>query len=165
MKRILFVIVVACALLVAPGIAQAYDQVDEIAWKTGTGDNWYTFVGDVYTTLNGDMLTVEYVARPGYMFAETHLAVAETVEAIPHRNGGPVPGRFPYGMEHAPLVGTQTYSVDVSGMDLPVVIVAHAVVVRLSDCTRETGWATGCTSPTWAYPGSNWARYFMFPRP
>ena len=108
-------------------------------------------------------------------FTETHLAVGEYVDpsdpadsaiiGIPvNQKGNPVPGLFPFSDEYAPPVLSRTYNVDVGSLTPPYVILAHAMVVRLSDGLTKTGWATGCTSPYWRFSGRNWARDFDFPR-
>lgn len=182
MKRLLLVIALMGTLILGTGVASAFaegewinGQFDEIVWNTpGEGENGFTDVGHVSTYMSADGKTLKvvffaWVTWPygDYALAETHLAVAPTVEALPHSNGGLVPGRFEFKTEHDPWVFDRyTYYVDVSQIpaDQDIVIAAHAVVVRLSDGRTETGWATGCYTDQWAYDGANWGRYYVYRR-
>lgn len=186
-KRVLLAfMVVVVALLLVPAVALAdapiAEQHDEIAWKTGPYPYWYTWVGDVYTQLWADgTMRVMYVARAGFAFAETHVAVgeyadpsnpnAESIVGIPvTRKGSPVPGQFPFGDEwyqYAPdYVKVKTYIFNVHDLGLsspPYVVLAHCVAVDLATGQMETGWATGCRDHYWDFPGANWARFFDIP--
>jgi hypothetical protein len=170
MKKRFMVVLLALVLCLGatPAFAdESWDeyQNDEIVWKTGPAGawNWYTIVGEVHTKIDrtANTVTVTYVAHEGFKFAETHLAVAGSLDGIPHTKGGPTPGKFAFGDEWKPFVSEVTYVADITGIPRDEVhVVAHAVVVRESDGMTETGWATGCFEPYFDYPGKNWARWY-----
>lgn len=170
-KRFLLVALLALALCLGAAPAYASDtaadgcQMDEIVWKTGPAGawNWYTVVGEMHTMIDcgAHTVTITFYAYEGYKFTETHLAVAETLEGIPHSKGGPKPGNFEFGDEWNPPVSEVTYVVDISDMpEKSFPVAAHAVMVRESDGMMQTAWGTGCFQPAFDYPGSNWARYY-----
>ena len=83
-------------------------------------------------------LYVQYMTtEPGWMIAETHLAVADSVAGIPQtKKGNPIPGQFEYSMHHDPMVQQYTYEVPLGAWDActidELIIAAHAVVVDTS---------------------------------
>lgn len=171
MKKSLLVL--ALALVMCLGVTPAFAsdiaadgcQMDEIVWKTGPADawNWYTVVGEMHTRIDpgANTATITFYAHEGYKFAETHLAVAGSLDGIPHSKGGPKPGRFAFGDSWSPLVSEVTYVVDITNLPKDdLIVAAHSVVVRESDGAMETAWGTGCFEPGFAYPGSNWARWY-----
>lgn len=163
MKKVLLLglaVVIIVLLMAAPALAET-TQYSSIVWKTGTGTNWYSVVGGVVTTLDGNTLRVTFNANGAYRLLETHLAVGDNLLDIPHNNGGPIPGRFPYSNEYSPGVASDSYVVDVTGMTRPIFVAAHAVLVRCSDGRVETGWGTSCKDYRWAFPGANWARFIQ----
>lgn len=165
MKRLLLVAVLTVALL-GLGVSQAfaYDEYCYTVWKTGPypGDytNWFTSVGNVSIyDLGGGVLKVRFQAWEDYEILETHAHAAPTLEGIPHNNGGPIPGKFAEGMEHDPAVTDYIHYLDISGYPDNYYVVAHVVMRNTVTGQVETGWATDCNTASWAYPGSNWARF------
>jgi hypothetical protein len=165
---VVFLVAVMCLWLTpaaASDMAADGCQMDEIVWKTGPypAAGWQTIVGEMHTRIDpfAGTATITFYAHEGYSFAETHLAVAGTLDGIPHSKGGPTPGKFAYGDEWSPRVTEATYVVDISQLpEDDLFVAAHAVVVRDSDGMTETAWGTGCFEPDFAYPGSNWARFY-----
>jgi len=116
-----------------------------------------TDVGDVTVWRDGDTLYVKYIVTGGRCaLLETHLAVANSVAAIPQAKGNPIPGQFAYMMVHNPPVTEYTYAVDVTGWAGETkYIAAHAAVTCAGK--KDTAWGAGK-----AFPGKNWATYFTY---
>lgn len=108
-------------------------------------------------------LYVQFSTSNGWLLGETHVAVATSLAGIPQKNGNPIPGQFPYKMNHNPPVGTYTYIIPLDNWQpgQQLYIAAHAVVVQLDQngnvIRRETGWGNGP-----GFPGKNWATYIMY---
>ena len=114
-------------------------------------------VGEVNVWNDGTNLYVQFITEGGWQLVETNLAVATSLEGIPQTgSGNPKVGKFPYkddpdGTYEIPLAwsaGTRLY------------IAAHAVVYNPCLDQEETAWAFYCN--TWAFPGRNWATYFVY---
>lgn len=107
-------------------------------------------------------LYVKYATTGGWYLAETHVAVATTLDGIPQKNGNAAPGQFPYKTIHDPVVTEYTYVIPlapyVAGTQL--FVATHASVVLLNGgqiVDQQTGWGNG--DP---FPGKNWGMYFNF---
>jgi len=93
-------------------------------------------VGYVSITDSGDTLTVTYVVEAAdWYLKQTHLAVGDSLDDIPQKNGNPIPGQFPYHTDYslADMVTTDTYVIDITGLGDPLYVAAHAKLVNLSD--------------------------------
>ncbi len=109
-------------------------------------------VGSVTCWINGDFLFIEYATDGGWSLAETHCAVAEFLEDIPHTpSGNPKVGHFPLKKEHEPFTTVHTDSLDMDAWGFSeaeeLIIAAHASVQMLSGegtVLREEGaWGAG----------------------
>ena len=88
-------------------------------------------VGNVDVWNDGDYLYVQYVTSGGWCLTETHLHVATSMEAIPQRNGNPVPGQFDYKAEHD-CITQYPYTIPLNWDPCTnVYIAAHAVVQKV----------------------------------
>jgi hypothetical protein len=89
-------------------------------------------VGDMKVWNDGDTLYVKYeITEDGWEITETHLAVAESLDDIPQKNGNPAPGQFAYKTDHDPAVTEYTYELDLDwDFDTELYIAAHAVVQK-----------------------------------
>jgi len=97
-------------------------------------------VGEVSVTETNGSIEVTYTTETDWKITETHLAVADEEPVVANGNewfdngwlnpgGNPPPGQFPEGDDFGnPGVDEATYTVDVSGMNYPVYVGAHAVV-------------------------------------
>lgn len=115
-------------------------------------------VGEVSVSDDGVNLTVKYVTTDGWVINETHLAVAESSDAIPQtKKGNPIPGQFEYKNESQDLGITEyTYEIPLSwaaGTELS--IAAHAEV--WNGTLNETAWGNGTE-----FSGKNWAMFFTY---
>jgi hypothetical protein len=121
-------------------------------------------------------LDVVYEIDPDnhWYLAETHLAVVcDDPGAIPQTDtGNPIPGHFPYSMEHDPYHDKEyTYLVPLDQFGdcetLVLYIAAQAEVVKRRGCEivrEETAWG-GCMGDCcFSFSGSNWATFFAFGR-
>ena len=118
-------------------------------------------VGDVIVWGDGQTLYVKYaISVEGCLLAETHLAIADSLDKIPQtKKGNPIPGQFPYKEVHNPPVTEYTYTVDATQWSptAKLYIAAHAVVVCPEG--EETAWATTGDKE---FEGANWATYFTY---
>ena len=175
---------VASLMLVIPAIAGEF-SVDLIAGARSAHGG--TDVGDVTVSdsalANPDgvsvdvTLVVKFSAQDLWLLAETHLAVAETLEEIPQSGGGnPRPGKFEYKWEAETtndVVGSYEYpAIALEGLEpgATVYIAAHAAVVTLGEdadgdgypdvIEDESAWGKGED-----FSGRNWAMYFTYTVP
>jgi hypothetical protein len=89
-------------------------------------------VGTVKVWNDGVNLYVKYETTGGWKMTETHLAVATSLDGIPHtKTGNPIPGKFEYSTEHDPWLTEYIYEVDLDTWTSETIlhIAAHAVVV------------------------------------
>jgi hypothetical protein len=120
-----------------------------------------------------NVLHIEYATTGGWMLAETHLAVAGSMEEFPvTRSGNPIPGHFPLTGTHDPPVNWFEYTVDLDAMGLAEAEVlyaaAHAVVKKFDGgmvVGEESAWCEG--DPFRPAPSGekiqrkgNWGMYF-----
>jgi hypothetical protein len=135
-----------------------------------------TVVGRVYAYYHDGMLYVTFDVEEPWCFTELHLAVAESLDKIPQKNGNPIPGKFPDKYKPAvPGACEHTYTFEVPFSlvcnDGNPVIAAHAKVKNTTGypCLDPvTGQPTGetCyrTETAWGerdgFSGTNWAMYF-----
>lgn len=93
-------------------------------------------VGTVAVTNDDTNLYVTYNTTGGWYIAETHLAVASSLDSIPQTgSGNPIPGQFPYKGTHEGNTEEVTYAIDrqlyPDGMMLYIAV--HAVVVKVTE--------------------------------
>ncbi|UCF06851.1 MAG: LamG domain-containing protein [bacterium] len=109
-------------------------------------------IGSVTCWIEGDTLYVEYVNEGGWVLAETHLAVAASLEEIPTTpSGNPRVGHFPCKGSHQPAVTEYRYPIDLASLGLDeadeVLIAAHADVQLVSSTDEvlqaEGAWSEG----------------------
>jgi len=95
--------------------------------------------GEVNIWVQDGTLMVKYVTNKDWLISETHLAVENNAEAIPHTNSGnPKIGNFTYQGYHDPMLSEVLYEVPLANYGSTVYIAAHAVVWQLScDGIRE----------------------------
>lgn len=170
-SKILFsVLAMALAFFVA-GAAQAAlptgtcgraTTVDLLAGQT-------TKAGTVTVSNDAVNLYVTYnTAGTGWYLSATHLHVAGSLAEIPQtKSGNPKIGTFSYKRDYAPPVTEDTYIIPLAqygweaDRTTPLVVAAHAVVVKLDGfgvtTATETGWAAGLS-----FPGGSWAMYFNY---
>jgi hypothetical protein len=118
-------------------------------------------VGDVLVWNDGDYLYVKYVITdPDWTITETHLHVATSLEAIPQKNGNPIPGKFDYN-DQWDHVSEVLYEIELTWeYETELYIAVHAVVEKvISEYEIQTETAWGAPEP---FPGKNWATYFMY---
>ncbi len=134
------------------------DTVDLIAGQ-------HIDVGDIKIWNNGESLFIEFNTTDGWSMTETHLAVATTVDDIPHtKKGNPIPGKFSHKATHNPVVGQYTYKIGLESAEFAQVekifVAAHADVQRIEKgrvIQQETAWGEG--EP---FKGRNWATYTTY---
>ena len=112
-------------------------------------------------------LHITYATTGGWEITETHVAVALSLDGIPHTNSGnPKVGKFPYTN---PAVSEPTlveYIIDLN--DFPslyhapyyygTLYVATHAVVQNPLYGQETAWGDTISQQ---FPGNNWALYFV----
>lgn len=174
MKR-LFVPLMLVALLVTlfPVVAAADPvSVPAVNYKLIAGQNLQ--VGWVEVSYDAGVLHVKYVMlqpmwEAGYCLEETHVHVADSLAGIPQTNGNPIPGQFDYKQDDLGCVRRVDYWIPLAGWDgtTPLYIAAHAVIHNAYDpYFDETGWGVWCGHiDRYAFPGSNWAAYIIYPLP
>ncbi|BEP18351.1 hypothetical protein PYJP_17030 [Pyrofollis japonicus] len=97
---------------------------------------------------------------------ETHLAVAKSLDDIPHtKKGNPVPGKFPYKAVHNPPTTAVTYTIPLKDIGAKpgdtVYIAAHAVVMKTvwKEPYRETMYLSDTGQTGNDSKGANIYRY------
>jgi hypothetical protein len=122
--------------------------------------------GSVTVSNDADLLSIEITAASGWLLAETHAAVARSLEYLPQTgSGNPQVGHFDLAEEHDPPVSSFTYEISLAEYEyLPgddLVLAVHAVVQQFDGGSvpiqEETAWADGLE-----FPGSSWATYFEY---
>ncbi|MEF8881163.1 MAG: hypothetical protein V5A34_01400 [Halapricum sp.] len=81
-----------------------------------------------------DDLTVTYETNGDWYLSETHLEVVNDPAEFPTAgNNNPKVGQFEYGQTYGPGMQTDSFTVDVSDLEAPYHVAAHAVVYHV-DC-------------------------------
>lgn len=128
MKTLRSLIVVALLLAMPAAVFAALVEVDMVADGGSTATE--TVVGKVQAWNDADNLYVQYFPQPPWYLRLTHVEVATSWEAIPQKNGNPIPGQFTYGDgagPHAiPLQDIEGYT----GPGDKLYIAAHAEVCK-----------------------------------
>jgi hypothetical protein len=157
MKKVL--LPVAALVLSLSMVMPAIADVTAALWA----GNGAIHVGSVTVSNDGSALNVTYdITLGGWLIAETHVAVGESVEDIPQTNSGnPKIGHFDSSSEHDPGVITVTHTIPLDGMTGTIVIAAHAVVYNPEIPQEETAWARKCGEQL-EFEGNNWATYFTY---
>jgi hypothetical protein len=95
-------------------------------------------VGEVRTWNDGSNLYVKYmVTNSDWCLTLTHLHVATSMEAIPQKNGNPIPGKFDLKMPHE-CVSEYTYVIPMSfPVGTQLYIAAHAEVCPTTGATSD----------------------------
>ena len=142
---ILGLVLTGCTLLSNVGQVPTTEQSDITYLTKGAGDEdsaeeFPLFagqnmdVGMVKVWNDSDYLYVKYIVDEPWCLTETHLDVADSVEAIPQKNGNPIPGQFEYKMEHD-CVPEYLYTIEMSLIPGDKLFIAtHAVVSDASIC-------------------------------
>ena len=124
----------------------------------------HTVVGNVHVSHQGPDLIITYTTDGCWLITETHLAVATSLNGIPHNNkGNPKIGHFQYKSEHDPGEDVVTHTIHLVDLGLSpsysglLYIAAHAVVYCDCDGRTETAWADNALQ----FPGNSWALYFI----
>lgn len=125
-------------------------------------------VGTVSIWNNEGTLYVMYrITSEEWDLGEAHLAIAQNVNQIPRKKGGPIPGKFPYKMEFEEL-GVKEYIFEIPlGSWTPgtyLVVAAHAQIYQIAyDAYQEpyfiyeSAWADGTT-----FSRRGWAMWFNY---
>ena len=92
-------------------------------------------VGDIVITNTEQVLTVTFMAAPGYELKGTYVYVGDCNQ-VPMNGGQPDPGQFPLQNIHSPTVASFTYSLPVSSLDSCYCIAANADVVMPGSCNQ-----------------------------
>jgi hypothetical protein len=172
-KSVVLTLIVLLSLIAAPAFAQSGLVKNEVASITSQACGESTVVtlfagqhidaGSVTVWNDVTNLYVRYEATGGWDLAETHLAVATSLDGIPQKRGNPAPGQFPYKTTHLPTVTGYTYTIPLGAFAAgdELFVAAHASLVLLDEAGRviqqETGWGDG-----FDFAGRNWATYFNF---
>jgi len=105
-----------------------------------------------------------YTGDGDWVITGLHLQIANDLSGIPQTNtGNPIPGKFEYNVYFDTPVTEYSLSKAISDLgitdltDETVVIVAQADVYNTVTGENETAWADGQ-----AFPGKNWATYFVY---
>jgi hypothetical protein len=124
-------------------------------------------VGDTYIFMvNSTHVRIKITTASGFELAETHIHVAASLDAIPQKNGNPIPGQFMDGVTHGSGVTMYRQTFDVTGMET-IFIAIHAVVRGTGNCEsfEETAWSVrDCEGllTTLPFAGNNWAVYLTY---
>jgi hypothetical protein len=121
--------------------------------------------GTVTISHDADTLYIAIALADGWTMSESHVAVGDSPDDIPHSRGGPVPGRFPFKRDYDPAVSSDVYALSLAelGYDLgPGTCVPRDLVVAVHAALRgprgnETAWSDGS-----AFPGRNWATFTTY---
>lgn len=122
-------------------------------------------VGDIIVTREGNTLTVKYCTTGDWLIIETHLAVNDSLSKIPQtKKGSPIPGQFPYGGPLPEATNCVEYTIDVTGLNCPLYIAAHAIVVKMCERPVIVGYTTheesltvaSNTTAEWSADGTDW---------
>jgi hypothetical protein len=166
MKRALLptlalVLALGVALPIAAPVA-AHTEWAPLTLELYAGQN--TWIGEVFVWNDDTDLHVTYYTDGGWGLVETHLAVATSLDGIPHNNrGNPKIGKFPYKGSAG-----EFYTIDLDWADGTTLYIAfHAVATNWPCPEQETAWPLSyCTgggyAPTYQFPGNSWATYFTY---
>jgi hypothetical protein len=121
-------------------------------------------VGRVCVTEAADSVFVRFVLDGGWRLAETHVAVAPSLDSLPKGGGGhPILGRFPHKATHGRDLSEFVYAIASAGLtrgpDGSLVVAAHAEILRGDQ--NEGAWAKGQAFTDGGGP----ATYFIYRRP
>lgn len=159
MKRVT-ILAPAIALVIAlslTAVGIAYSEEDP--YSTGLIAGQEIDVGNVSVWNDVDTLYVKFETTDSWYLNETHVAVGTSVDAIPQKNGNPIPGKFEYKNES--FTNEYTYAIPLTGAQ-ELIIAAHAEVLLLDEngvvVQEETAWGDGAD-----FEGRNWAMYFIYP--
>lgn len=98
-------------------------------------------VGDILITNTEQVLTVTFMAAPGYEFKGTYVYVGDCNQ-VPMDGNQPDPGQFPLQNIHTPTVASFTYSLPLSSLDSCYCIAANADVVSPGSCPQAIDFNT-----------------------
>ena len=165
MRKKLLIVVITLALtlgLVLPVVVPALANIETDPREVNLWAGNDHLAGIIEVWNDATELHVTYTTLNGWMLAETHLAVAQSVSGIPQVNGNPVPGQFSWKTEHDPAVFSYEYVINLEDAGLAagdeVCIATHAAVI-MGDW-EETAWSADC--PPFRFHGNNWAWYFRY---
>jgi len=139
---ILGLVLAGCSLLSNVGQVPTNEQSSINYLTKGAGDEGsaeefplfagqHIDVGIIKVWNDSDNLYVKYIVDDPWCLTETHLHVADSAEAIPQKNGNPIPGKFKYKRDHDPCVTDYTYTIEMSLIPGDeIYIAAHAVVKK-----------------------------------
>lgn len=116
--------------LVAPIPVNADNNCGE-KYSTKLMAGQYTEVGELLVWVDGRKLFAQFAAYDGNLFSETHLAVENDPNEIPHtKSGNPKIGNFEFHGEYSPMESDVIYEINLDEKELTgvVTIAAHAVV-------------------------------------
>jgi hypothetical protein len=136
-------IVLAFLLALVPVGAMAHTEEEPFEADLLAGQE--IDVGDVLVWNDADNLYVKFVIGEGadWCITETHLHVAMSLDAIPQKNGNPIPGQFEYKDEQD-CVSEFQYVIPLTwDVDTELYIAAHAVVLSPIEGCSETVWQIG----------------------
>jgi hypothetical protein len=120
-------------------------------------------VGNAIVINDTDVLTIQIETAGGWALAETHVAVATSLEGIPqNRSGNPKVGHFGLSAQHDPPVPHFEYEIDCAYEPGQTLFVAVHAVVQLPDETGDRIEEEGAWADGFAFPGKNWATYFNY---
>ena len=131
-----------------PSIAMAHTAEDPFVTDLiagGGNPNSQIDVGDILVWNDADYLYVKYITTDGWTLAETHLAVATSLDGIPQtKKGNPIPGMFEYSTVHDPTTTTEyLYTIPQTwDVHATLYIAAHAEVLKLIGSCTTWQWAT-----------------------
>jgi hypothetical protein len=132
------------------------------AWSTPLLAGQTIPAGTVTVYNDASKIYVHYSATAPWLLGEVHVAVADSLAAIPQtKRGNPIPGRFAYSASFA--AGITEYMVAIPRVGAlaaapQIVVAAHAVVhAPENEGGTQTGWGFG-----FGFPGSNWATYLAY---
>lgn len=104
-------------------------------------------VARVCLSNTSDSLIVHFQAEEGWVFSETQLAVAATLEGIPKIGPGiPALGQFAYKSAHTSASTEQDYSVALESLNVSpgseIIVAAHVSVINAAK-EEEGAWGRG----------------------
>jgi hypothetical protein len=138
MKKLVYLLIaVSLMLTLVPAAAFAHTEDEPFVTDliAGGGNTESAMdVGDVNVWNDDTTLHIKYVITDSaWCITETHLQVATSLDAIPQKNGNPLPGKFEENDEHDCVTEVPyTYSLVDEGCaaDADLYIAAHAVVQK-----------------------------------
>jgi len=120
------------------------------------GQDFENPVGQVLVANDGDNLYFQILMTEPWMVGETHLAVAEELDGIPHnKNWNPKVGQFAYDSEDYVPLSTFTEGTEY------LYVALHAEAKKIDEngniIQEESAWANGIDMD-----GNSWAMYFIY---